>query len=85
MSLVPEKKSTENGFKKIAAVIVFVIGCICLTWFLFHIIYAGVMGVEYDFMSANSLGRLVLGFIMVTMGYAMFKFIDWEYNRPRPR
>ena len=78
MSLIPEKKSAENGFKKLASIVVFVLGCICLCWFLFHIIYCGVMGVDYDFMSIESTGRLVLGFLMVTAGYAMDKFIDWE-------
>lgn len=85
MSLIPEKKSLENQYRKIASLAVFLLGCICITWFVFHMINCGITGEEYDFLAVESLARLVLGFVLITVGYAMLKFIDWDYNRPRPQ
>ena len=85
MSLVPEKKSIENEYRKFAAIILFVLGCVLLTWFFFHLIYCAIYGIAFDFVTILSLGRLILGFLFTIIGFVMYKFIDWEYNKPAPR
>lgn len=81
--LVPEKKNIENQYQRIAAILIFVLGCIAIVWYLLQVIYCVIMGLEYNFASIESLGRLVIGFVFLMTGWAMFKQIDWEYNTPK--
>ena len=82
LSLIPKKKSIENEYRKIMALIIFLIGLTTLLWFLFHWMYVGLTGVDFDFYSTLSLVRIPLGIGLITFGYAMYKFIDIHYDRP---
>lgn len=82
MSLIPKKKSLENEYRKIMALIIFLLGAITLLWFLFHWMYIALTGEEFDMYSVLSLLRLIVGVGLMTLGYAMYKFIDMYYDRP---
>ena len=82
MSLIPKKKSIENEYRKIMALILFLLGATTLLWFLFHWMYIGLTNVEDDIYSTFSLLRIVIGVGLITLGYAMYKFIDIHYDRP---
>ena len=82
MSLIPKKKSIENDYRKVMAIILFLLGVITLLWFLFHWMYIGLTEVEFDMYSSMSLMRIIVGIGLMTFGYAMYKFIDTYYDRP---
>jgi len=85
MPLIPEEKGVENEYRRIAAAVVFIIGVVSLTWFVFHLIHCWANEIPYDFLSLVSVTRLVIGVIGIALGTAMHKFIDWNYDRPALR
>lgn len=84
MSLISEKKSVEQKYQKIASMIILVIGIIFLLWFVFHLLVASLIGSDYNFLSVISMIRILLGLIFAGSGYAMYKFVDFDYETPRP-
>lgn len=82
MSLIPKKKSIENEYRKVMALILFILGAITVLWFLFHWMYIGLTNVEFDIYSTISLLRIVIGIGLMTLGYLLYKFIDIYYDRP---
>lgn len=84
MSLLSEKKKIENEYQRMASLIIILLGVIFILWFIFHLIIVFLEGNKYDFFSIVSMARILLGIILIAIGYAMYKFIDWEYDNPRP-
>jgi membrane protein required for beta-lactamase induction len=79
-----EKKSTEEKFQKIVAIIILILGIISLLWFGFHLLIAYLDNLDYDFLSITSMSRILIGLFFIGTGYVMYKFVDFGKGIAKP-